>query len=220
MSDADNELYSISEPSSTDPSAASKAASEAVCSLCSTRYTDWVSFEQGCWTLLQPLCLCHHCYLSSLPPEVDRPDITVREKQVLHDHLFILMELCDWFPSRRSNRDEMVRSLRRVLPGAGAPALAKVIHRDLKPTNIFCHGGVAKIATSASPRTWSAIAPPANPSPPDHSASVAVIGGRASATLGSSSGMLLTAVGTFLYTSPEVATGRYEKRDIFSSGWS
>jgi hypothetical protein len=33
--------------------------------------------------------------MSSLPPGEDHSSITVREKTVLHDYLFILMELCD-----------------------------------------------------------------------------------------------------------------------------
>lgn len=92
----DVESLSTSEPSASVSAAA--ACEDPVCNLCSSTYKDWeVGFEQ--WGLLdavlQPLCLCSQCYMSSLPPGEDHSSITVREKTVLHDYLFILMELCD-----------------------------------------------------------------------------------------------------------------------------
>ena len=94
----DVESLSTSEPSASVSVSAAAACEDPVCNLCSSTYKDWeVGFEQ--WGLLdavlQPLCLCSQCYMSSLPPGEDHSSITVREKTVLHDYLFILMELCD-----------------------------------------------------------------------------------------------------------------------------
>jgi translation initiation factor 2-alpha kinase 4 len=91
----DVESWSTSELSASGSAVASE---DPVCNLCGSAYKDWeVSFEQ--WGLLdavlQPLCLCSQCYMSSLPSGEDHSSITVREKTVLHDYLFILMELCD-----------------------------------------------------------------------------------------------------------------------------
>ena len=101
LTDVCSRLFRFDESLSTsEPSASASAAAyeDPVCNLCRSTYKDWeVSFEQ--WGLLdavlQPLCLCSQCYMSSLPPGEDHSSITVREKTVLHDYLFILMELCD-----------------------------------------------------------------------------------------------------------------------------
>ena len=72
-----------------------------------------------------------------------------------------------------------------------------VVHRDLKPTNIFVHGGVVKIGDLG-------LATRRAPDGPNDD-------------LEAPSGS--TDVGTFLYSSPEVATGRYsEKCDVYSLG--
>ena len=101
LTDVCSRLFRFDESLSTsEPSASASAAAyeDPVCNLCRSTYKDWeVSFEQ--WGLLdavlQPLCLCSQCYMSSLPPGEDHSSITVRETTVLHDYLFILMELCD-----------------------------------------------------------------------------------------------------------------------------
>jgi translation initiation factor 2-alpha kinase 4 len=219
--DVENELYSASEFSSIDQASASSAQAT-VCSLCRSAYKDWEgSFEQ--WGLLdavlQPLSLCQECYLSSLPLTVDRSGVTVREKQVLRDHLFILMELCDATlidEVRRTPDDD--RSIWSLF-GQCAQGLAhlhaqNVIHRDIKPTNIFCHQGVAKIGDLGLATYIERSLPLGT----DESGGSGGGSADLSTTLGSSS-MLLTDVGTFLYTSPEVCSGRYdEKADIFSLG--
>ena len=92
-----------------------------------------------------------------------------------------------------------------ILPGFGqcvegvAYLHAKgVVHRDLKPTNIFVHGGVVKIGDLG-------LATRRAPDGPNDVALEAPSGS--------------TDVGTFLYSSPEVATGRYsEKCDVYSLG--
>ena len=83
-----------------------------------------------------------------------------------------------------------------------------MIHRDVKPTNIFCQAGVAKIGDlGLATYVPSAVQP---------------VAGAADDPLALSVGdnqMKLTDVGTFLYTSPEVATEVYdEKCDVFSLG--
>ena len=86
-----------------------------------------------------------------------------------------------------------------------------VIHRDVKPTNIFCQAGVAKIGDLGLATYIPSTVQP-----------VALSGGAADDPLALSVGdsqMKLTDVGTFLYTSPEGATEVYdEKCDVFSLG--
>jgi translation initiation factor 2-alpha kinase 4 len=81
-----------------------------------------------------------------------------------------------------------------------------VIHRDVKPNNIFVHEGVVKIGdmglATQSPRTAAG-----------EMAIMASFSNDDSTTSKSSQ------VGTFLYTAPEVTTGQYnEKCDVYSLG--
>jgi len=104
-----------------------------------------------------------------------------------------------------------------------------VIHRDLKPSNIFCQRGVVKIGDLGLARSslFSSSAPSSGPPPPpppraaadEATADEAAADDAAPAGEGSGASAASTEVGTYLYTSPEVATGRYgAKCDVFSLG--
>jgi hypothetical protein len=74
------------------------ATTNPVCHLCQSTYKDWeVSFEH--WGLidavLQSFDLCIPCYKESIPSTVDVSKISVREKQVWQDYLFIMMQFCE-----------------------------------------------------------------------------------------------------------------------------
>ena len=86
----DNEYSSF-----TNASGSTTANCKETCNLCNQQYRDWIiSYEQ--WGLidavLQPLNLCRKCYVKSLPPHIDVSGIDIREKHVLPECLYILME--------------------------------------------------------------------------------------------------------------------------------
>lgn len=205
------------------------AAAACTCNLCSCKYQDWeVSLEE--WGLLdavlQPLNLCTPCYLASLPHELDPS--AIRTRQTLSEYLFIVMELCDatLVEAVLGLRDcgetrESIDQQTWALFGQCANGLAHlhsqgVIHRDIKPNNIFVVNGVVKIGdlglAKYVDRAQSSIAEvhPLASSAEDAPGCILAPDTALSAS---------TEVGTFLYTAPEVATGRYnESCDVYSLG--
>lgn len=212
-----------------------------VCHLCQKSYTDWeVSFEQ--WGLiaavLQPLDLCTECYMKSLPPEVDVSDIHIRDKKVYSRFLFILMEYCESTLHEavdniraqqdisRQEKDELLWSyFAQCVQGLQHCHSKGVIHRDIKPHNIFVHHGVVKLGDlglATYYRTNNEIEAQPNLSSNNNAQRDAA---EDVAPYGVSSNTIQQAqsfssqVGTYLYTALEVATGNYdEKCDVFSLG--
>jgi translation initiation factor 2-alpha kinase 4 len=183
------------------------------CHLCQFTYKDWeVSFEH--WGLinavLQPLDLCTSCYWKSVPPQVDDSKITIRQKKILPEYLFILMGFCEYTLSEAvaACQDDKTKwsYFAQCVQGLAYLHSKGVIHRDVKPNNIFVHEGVVKIGdmglATQSPRTAAG-----------EMAIMASFSNDDSTTSKSSQ------VGTFLYTAPEVTTGQYnEKCDVYSLG--
>jgi len=177
-----------------------------ICNLCDQQYTDWeISYEQ--WGLidsvLHPLNLCTVCYKKSLPPNIDASAIDIREKQILPECLYILMEyggdtLANVMQEIPDNNDG--DTLRWSLFAQCVQGLFSILekgfyHRDIKPLNIFIKDKIAKIGDLGL------------------SIDDSEIDGNGSAGGGSSAG-----VGTLLYSAPEVDEGRYETTDIYSLG--
>lgn len=192
-----------------------------VCHLCQETYTEWeVSFEH--WGLidavLQPLDLCIPCYQKSIPGDMI-PDIEIRQTLILQNYLFILMEYCEQtLQDAVQNVDSTTKwdYFCQCVQGVAHLHSKGVIHRDIKPSNIFVHNGVVKIGdlglativrcdcTGGSGRNQSSL-----------KALLPVVGNESQTGKDQKS----TQVGTFLYTAPEVATGRYnEKCDTYSLG--
>ena len=188
--------YSSSEHALDSP----YVASEEVCGLCSEHYKDWIiSYEQ--WGLidavLQPLNLCRQCYIKSLPPHIDASSIDIREKVILPECLYILMEyggdtLSDVM-KKIPKDDECTRwkLFAQCVQGLYSIHEQGFYHRDIKPGNIFVMDGAAKIGD---------------------------LGLSTDARIASFSDTGSSAVGTLLYSAPEVEKGNYLKADIFSLG--
>ena len=171
-----------------------------ICNLCSDSYRDWIiSYEQ--WGLidavLHPLNLCTRCYINSLPQHIDASSIDIREKTLLPECLYILMEYGgDTLSDVMKNIPKDDYTTRWSLFAQCAQGLYAIhskgfYHRDIKPGNIFVQNGVAKIGDLGL-STDSQI--------------------ENSANSGSSE------VGTYLYCAPECEEGMYLKADIFSLG--
>uniref|UniRef100_A0A7S4R2Z3 Protein kinase domain-containing protein n=1 Tax=Ditylum brightwellii TaxID=49249 RepID=A0A7S4R2Z3_9STRA len=190
--------------------------------------------------VLQPLDLCIDCYKQSIPvPSVQLSDIRIvhtnqhnHQPPIYHSCLFLIMEYCE---------STLMDAVRHVTPATTTPAgmnqsnlayhdnlavwslfgqcvqgLAYlhskgVIHRDVKPQNIFVHDSVVKIgdlglATYASTK-------PTDDTNNHHNHE------EEETTTTTTTPYNSTNVGTFWYTAPEVSTGRYnEKCDIYSLG--
>jgi translation initiation factor 2-alpha kinase 4 len=194
--------------------------SDPVCSLCQSAYTDWeVNLEQ--WgmidAVLQPLDLCVDCYKKSIPADVDSSTISIRESRTLPDCLYILMEYCE---STLSKAVEQIRCsgagdnsiwalFGQVLEGFAHLHTNGIIHRDVKPSNIFVHNLNAKIGDLGLATTFSTslLAPGLCNEDPDGDAEDRRISASSD-------------VGTFLYVAPEVSDGIYydEKCDVYSLG--
>lgn len=182
----------------TNGSAAS--AGEESCNLCSERYKDWIiSYEQ--WGLidavLQPLNLCRQCYINSLPSHIEASSIDIREKTILPECLYILMEyggdtLSDVMKTIPHEDDATRWSLfAQCVQGLYSIHEQGFYHRDVKPGNVFVQNGVAKIGD---------------------------LGLSADARAENSVNNGSSGVGTLLYSAPEVEEGLYCKADIFSLG--
>ena len=191
------------------------------CHLCHFTYKDWeVSFEH--WGLinavLQPLDLCTSCYLKSVPPQVDAAKITIRQKKILPEYLFILMGFCEFTLSEAvaaCQEDDKIKKwsyFAQCVQGLAYLHSKGVIHRDVKPNNIFVHEGVVKIGdmglATQSPRSAGG------------GGNMAILVSSSNADDDSTTSTSKSShVGTFLYTAPEVATGQYnQKCDVYSLG--
>ena len=211
-----------------------KHSTDPACNLCRAAYVDWeVNLEQ--WGLidavLQPLDLCVDCYKKSIPTHVDGSAISIREKRrIFPDCLYILMEYCE------STLSEAVEHIRRssegedgdtpiwdlfgqVLEGFAHLHANGIIHRDVKPSNIFVHDLRAKIGDLGLATTLSTSSPSSAPAGSCGEGEYSSDGGAAEeddrrVSAASSD------VGTFLYAAPEVSDGsRYdEKCDVYSLG--
>jgi eukaryotic translation initiation factor 2-alpha kinase 4 len=215
------------------------AATDPTCHLCQSTYKDWeVSFEH--WGLidsvLQPLDLCISCYKKSIPDTVDTCKISIRQRQQqLQDHLFILMEFCEWTLTQAVGMlssctnsstsagcgDDTTRSRTiwsyfcQCVQGVAHLHAQGVIHRDIKPSNIFVHDGVVKIGDLGLARLIGKNRSSNN----NKATSVATNDGAATDGASYDDTMLSSQVGTMLYTAPEVATGSYnESCDVYSLG--
>lgn len=181
-----------------------------VCHLCQSSYKDWeVSFEH--WGLidavLQPHDLCIPCYTKSVPPNsIDK--ISIRQQAVLHDYLFILMEFCEFtLPEALLDaKDDMIiwNYFGQAVQGVAHLHAQGVIHRDVKPPNIFVHQGIVKIGDLGLASAGISMS---NSACTDES------------TMSSSQASHSSQVGTVLYTAPEVSTGHYNQAcDVYSLG--
>ena len=135
---------------SSDATASDGDEASFECHLCQSQYRDWeVSFEQ--WGLLdsvlQPTCLCTECYRAQVP-QVDPSAIRIKRR--LPEYLFILMEYCEatLVDAKRTacgDEREIWSLFAQCLEGLAHLHAKGVIHRDIKPMNVFVHGGVVKI---------------------------------------------------------------------------
>ena len=208
-----------------------KQSTDPACNLCRAAYTDWeVNLEQ--WGLidavLQPLDLCVDCYKKSIPAHVDSSTISIREKcRILPDCLYILMEYCE---STLSEAVERIRSSEgdghapiwdlfgQVLEGFAHLHANGIIHRDVKPSNIFVHNLRAKIGDLGLATTFSTSSAPS--SVPGDSCGDDFSDGGAAAEDDRGGSAASSDVGTFLYIAPEVSDGTHydEKCDVYSLG--
>jgi eukaryotic translation initiation factor 2-alpha kinase 4 len=186
-----------------------------ICHLCSDPYVDWeVSFEQ--WGLinsvLQPLDLCTKCYLLSLPENIDPTEIHIREQQQMADYLYIMMDYCngtliDTIKKCGDDTSEIMSYFIQCIRGLEYLHNSGIIHRDIKPNNIFVLDKVVKIGDLGLATT--SILSPLGTSNDD------IVQMANNGQLSSSSSY----VGTYLYAAPEIKDGIYsEKCDIYSMG--
>lgn len=212
----------------------SKETSDPICNLCQSKYKDWeVTLEQ--WglidTVLQPLDLCVDCYKKSIPVDVDVSNISIRETKVLPECLYILMEYCE------STLLDAIQKCRVESPPGGVAADSQIwslfgqtlegfahlhangiIHRDVKPSNIFVHENVVKIGDLGLATTYSSSTHERQDFSSDKSFDDS--GGRNHNHVPITSNNKSSDVGTYLYVAPEVKSSKYydEKADVFSLG--
>ena len=227
------------------------------CHLCQRTYTDWeVSLEH--WGLIDAVLeskfLCQSCYLDSLPAHVDPSTIHIREKQIMPFYLFILMEYCESTlqqtldalpcndglvgntPKTDTIKDQQLWTyFAQCVQGLEHCHSKGIIHRDIKPHNIFVHKGVIKVGDlglATYNKNSNLLSLKLSRSQDadeddddrtnDQDTAKRSPGRPASNGGGSASGKgnsLSSQVGTFLYSAPEVQSRKYdEKCDIFSLG--
>ena len=195
------------------------------CNLCHSSYEDWeVSLEY--WGLidsvLQPLDLCIDCYQKNIPVDVDKSKMTVRPStstRVLPDCLYILMEYCEttllqavekiFQNNDISEKNKIIWSyFQQTVEGLAQLHANGIMHRDVKPNNIFVHQGVVKIGDLGLATTQKTTSASSHTSKDN--------GNKAPSETSSS---WSSEVGTYLYQAPEVKTGQYnEKCDVYSLG--
>ena len=118
---------------------------------------------------------------------------------VTHKHIYLVYEYCDGqdldkFCNRtKLSEHQTLLFMRHICAGFKDLFDAEVLHRDLKPTNIFLHEGMAKIGDFGSSRFFSAE---------------------------ENSIMMSQMVGTLSYISPEILKGERDikKCDVWSFG--
>ncbi len=225
------DLKDLGTPSSVWPSYTPKSTStisspkndlDPTCHLCQCTYKDWeVTLEQ--WGLidavLQPLNLCAGCYKTSIPANVDISNISIRETKVLPQCLYILMEYCEETllnvlqRCRRAdpNDTSVAWSLfGQILEGFAHLHTNGIIHRDVKPSNIFVHDNVVKIGDLGLATTIGSATRGDFMRPDQHLFNTDDL----------SEERRSSDVGTLLYAAPEVRSSKYydEKADVYSLG--
>ena len=208
----------------------SQEVSSPTCHLCQSTYKDWeVTLEQ--WGLidavLQPLNLCIACYKKSIPAEVDISNISIRETKVLPECLYILMEYCestlpDAVQLCRGDKDQADEAkiwslFGQILEGFAYLHANGIIHRDVKPSNIFVHNNMVKIGDlGLATTTFSSIMNGHETRNSDNDDSDGPQSQANQVSLNPKS----SDVGTVLYAAPEVRSSRYydEKADVYSLG--
>jgi serine/threonine protein kinase len=214
----------INQSQATTQSMTISGVKDPICNLCQSTYKDWeVTLEQ--WglidTVLQPLNLCVECYKKSIPPDIDISNISIRRSIVLPECLYILMEYCEATlldavrscrQSESQNKDKAIWSLYgQVVEGIAHLHANSIIHRDVKPSNIFVHGNVVKIGDLGLAKVHHSdpLKVSGSPSKTDKCEDDSAPGLKSSSD-----------VGTYLYAAPEVRNGKHydDKADVYSLG--
>ena len=208
----------------SDSSIAAHDTPDPTCQLCRSAYKDWeVSFAN--WGLidavLQPLDLCVDCYKKSIPSDVDVERILIQEKENLPEFLFILMEYCEATLSEaiedcNHNEERIWNYFTQIVQGLSHLHSKGMIHRDIKPNNIFVHNGQCKIGDLGLATTISSSIGYISPSAYRIAENSSDISTKEDST---NTSVKSSVVGTFLYSAPEVSTGKYDEScDVYSLG--
>eukprot|EP00457_Paulinella_chromatophora_P004132 gb/GEZN01004142.1/.p1 GENE.gb/GEZN01004142.1/~~gb/GEZN01004142.1/.p1 ORF type:complete len:666 (-),score=79.37 gb/GEZN01004142.1/:19-1737(-) len=207
------------------------------CNICHSEYEDWeVKYEE--WSALnasmQPLNLCVACYrhaLQEIGLDASRVSVQIRTE---HRDLFlcIQMEYCESsldevMRKKETTYEDRLKLLKDIVEGLAAMHQEGLVHRDLKPGNIFVTTDskakigdlglttsvIAAVAADKEKQSTSLAVSISNPS--IEAAKLHDLGARKELR----DKMMTSGVGTILYTAPEVSHGSYdEKCDIFSLG--
>ncbi len=195
-------------------------------------------------SVLQPLNLCIECYKESLPKHVDTSKMTIRKAKTSHRRLYILMEYCDSTldnvirevpkHDERHRQDETKDDQRPQNEGIDDALVSRrwsyfqqtvrgvahlhangIVHRDIKPNNIFLVEGIVKIGDLGLATIDTKLSITGNTLLEDGNNDDEVCcSANENIFIKQSAG-----VGTYLYRAPEIATGRYnEKCDVYSLG--